>query len=162
MFSAGDEFMNTQQGNNNPYNQDNEITWLNWDLLEQNREVFCFFKKMIAFRKSHPSISRSRYWRDDIQWYGAGGRPDLSPDSRCLAYWLRGEAFDDSDLYVMINGSPEPTAFVVQLGVPAQWRRVIDTSLPFPEDFQEPHTQSPLSSSEYILNPWSIVVLLRR
>ncbi len=161
MFSAGDEFLNTQLGNNNPYNQDNEITWLNWDLLDQNRDVFCFFKKMIAFRKSHPSISRSRYWRDDIHWYGPRGGPDLSPDSRCLAYCLRGAASDDSDLYVMINGSPEPAAFVVQQGIPAQWRRVIDTSLPFPEDFQ-PGDQPPLPSSEYILNPRSIVVLLRR
>jgi len=71
---------------------------------------------MIAFRKSHPSISRSRYWRDDIHWYGARGGPDLSPDSRCLAYCLRGATFDDSDLYVMINGSPEPVSFIVQQG----------------------------------------------
>lgn len=161
MFSAGDEFLNTQIGNNNPYNQDNEITWLNWELLDQNRDVFCFFKKMIAFRKSHPSISRSRYWRDDIHWYGPRGGPDLSPDSRCLAYCLRGAAFDDSDLYVMVNGSRGPVAFMVQLGSPEQWQRVVDTSLPFPEDFRESGDLPLLSSSEYILNPRSVVVLLR-
>src|SRR5581483_4507250 len=59
MFAAGDEFMNTHQGNNNPYNQDNDISWLNWELLNHNQDVFRFFKNMIAFRKSHPSIARS-------------------------------------------------------------------------------------------------------
>ncbi len=54
MFHAGDEFLNTQFGNNNPYNQDNEITWLDWSKLEGNRDIFDFFKKMISFRKSHP------------------------------------------------------------------------------------------------------------
>jgi isoamylase len=54
MFVAGDEFMNTQRGNNNPYNQDNEVTWLNWDLLTRNAEIFRFFKHMIAFRKAPP------------------------------------------------------------------------------------------------------------
>ena len=79
MFCAGDEFMNTQGGNNNPYNQDNETTWLDWDLLDQNRDVFRFFQQMIAFRKAHPSIGRSRFWRDDVRWYGVGraARPVL-------------------------------------------------------------------------------------
>ncbi len=58
MFLAGDEFGNTQFGNNNAYCQDNEISWLDWSLLEKNRELFEFFKYMIAFRKKHPIISR--------------------------------------------------------------------------------------------------------
>ncbi len=72
MFCAGDEFMNTQGGNNNPYNQDNETTWLNWDLLEKNHDIFRFFKMMIVFRKAHPSLGRSRFWREDVRWYGVG------------------------------------------------------------------------------------------
>ena len=51
MFRAGDEFLNTQFGNNNPYNQDNEIGWLDWSQLQSNKDIFRFFKKMIAFRK---------------------------------------------------------------------------------------------------------------
>jgi pullulanase/glycogen debranching enzyme len=80
LFCAGDEFMNTQKGNNNPYNQDNEITWLDWELLERNRDMFRFFKSLIAFRKAHPSIARSRYWREDVQWYGTTGGVDLCWD----------------------------------------------------------------------------------
>ena len=58
MFRMGDEFMQTQGGNNNPYNQDNETSWLDWRRLKQNQEVFGFFKRMIAFRKAHPSWTR--------------------------------------------------------------------------------------------------------
>ena len=77
MIVAGDEFLNTQRGNNNPYNQDNDITWLDWSRLEDNRDVFRFFKLMIAFRKSHPCIGRPTFWREDVTWYGADGPVDL-------------------------------------------------------------------------------------
>ncbi len=56
MFRMGDEFLQTQQGNNNPYNQDNETTWLDWRKLETHRDIFRFFQCMIAFRKAHRSI----------------------------------------------------------------------------------------------------------
>jgi len=86
MFVAGDEFLNTQRGNNNPYNQDNEITWLDWARLEDNRDIFRFFKLMIAFRKSHPSIGRPTFWREDVSWHGADGPVDLGHESRRFAY----------------------------------------------------------------------------
>ena len=89
MSVAGDEFMHTQGGNNNPYNQDNETTWLDWDRLgAQPRTSSASSSGMIAFRKAHPSICRSRFWRDDVRWYGVGPRrghvawvahPGLSP-----------------------------------------------------------------------------------
>ena len=81
MFCAGDEFMHTQGGNNNPYNQDNETTWLDWSLLDRNRDIFRFFRMMIAFRKAHPSIGRSRFWREDVRWYGMGRDVDWSDGS---------------------------------------------------------------------------------
>ena len=59
MFGAGDEFLRTQGGNNNPYNQDNETTWLDWSRKELHADHFRFAKRMIAFRKSHPSIGRA-------------------------------------------------------------------------------------------------------
>lgn len=58
MFLAGDEFGNTQFGNNNAYCQDNEISWLDWSLLDKNQDLFEFFKFMIAYRKKHPSIRK--------------------------------------------------------------------------------------------------------
>ena len=58
MFLAGDEFCNTQFGNNNAYCQDNEISWLDWNRIEQNKDVFEFFKYMIQFRKDHNIIRK--------------------------------------------------------------------------------------------------------
>ena len=103
MIVAGDEFANTQHGNNNPYNQDNETTWLDWDRLTTNRELFDFAKGMIALRKSRRSIARSRFWRDDVHWFGTTGAPDLSAASHTLAWHLSGAAYDEDDLYVMVN-----------------------------------------------------------
>ncbi len=70
MLRAGDEFLQTQRGNNNPYNQDNTTSWLDWDRLRVNQDVFRFFCCMIGFRKAHPSLCRSRFWREDVRWYG--------------------------------------------------------------------------------------------
>lgn len=58
MFLAGDEFGNTQYGNNNSYCQDNEISWLDWTYLEKNRDLFEFFKFMIAYRHKHAIIRK--------------------------------------------------------------------------------------------------------
>jgi isoamylase len=158
MFRAGDEFLNTQFGNNNPYNQDNEISWLDWSLLERNQDVFRFFKNMIAFRKSHPSLCRSRFWREDISWYGVGPDVDLSPYSRSLAYCLHGTSQADDDIYVMINAYWETLQFEIQEGKPEQWLRIVDTSLPSPDDFSEPGL--PLLRSTYEVGPRCVVVLL--
>ncbi|MGV8075196.1 MAG: glycogen debranching protein [Syntrophobacteraceae bacterium] len=161
MFCAGDEFMNTQKGNNNPYNQDNEITWLDWDLLDRNQEMFRFFKLMIAFRKAHPSIGRSRYWREDVQWFGATGGVDFSADSRFLAYLLRGASLKAGDLYVMINGYWEDLTFTVQESLPGEWRRIVDTGLGSPDDIAEAGKGNPVSSLDYPVKARSIVVLER-
>ena len=59
MFLAGDEFGNTQRGNNNCYCQDNELSWLDWSYLEKNKELFEFFRFMIAFRQKHPVIRKN-------------------------------------------------------------------------------------------------------
>ena len=58
MFLSGDEFGDTRHGNNNPYCQDNQISWLDWNLLKKNKDLFEFFRYMIAFRHKHPAIRR--------------------------------------------------------------------------------------------------------
>jgi isoamylase len=159
MFRAGDEFLNTQFGNNNPYNQDNEIGWLDWSRLQANQDIFRFFKNMIAFRKSHASLCRSRFWREDISWYGIGPSVDLSPDSRSLAFCLHGVSQDDDDIYVMINAYWQELQFQIQEGAPQDWVRIVDTALPSPDDFSE--FGLPISQSTYQVAPRSIVVLVR-
>ena len=158
MFRAGDEFLNTQFGNNNPYNQDNEISWLDWNQLQTNQDIFRFFKAMIAFRKAHPSLCRSRFWREDISWYGVGPTADLSPDSRSLAFCLHGASQGDDDIYVMINAYWQELQFQIQEGAPQDWARIVDTALPSPNDFSE--CGLPLQQSSYQVAPRSIVVLV--
>ncbi len=159
MFRAGDEFLNTQFGNNNPYNQDNATGWLDWDQLGANQDIFRFFQSMIAFRKAHPSISRSRFWREDISWYGVGQVVDLSNDSHSLAYCLHGASQDDDDLYVMINAYWEALEFTLQEGTAAEWKRIVDTSLASPDDFVG--AGSRLKRPSYVVAPRSVVVFLR-
>jgi isoamylase len=159
MFRAGDEFLNTQFGNNNPYNQDNEIGWLDWSQLQANQDVFRFFKCMIAFRKLHPSLCRSRFWREDICWYGVGPQVDLSPDSRSLAFCLHGASQGDDDIYVMINGYWQGLPFEIQEGLPEDWVRSVDTGLPSPGDFSDRGV--PIQQLIYQVGPRSIVVLVR-
>ena len=63
--------------------------------LEQNADIFRFFKLMIAFRKFHPSIARGRFWRQDIRCDGVSPESDLGADSKALAYYLLGESEGD-------------------------------------------------------------------
>jgi len=74
MLLSGDEFANTQYGNNNAYCQDNEVSWLDWSMLEENRDLFEYVKKLIAFRKKHPVLSARQY---DFGHNGTG-YPELS------------------------------------------------------------------------------------
>jgi isoamylase len=159
MFRAGDEFLNTQFGNNNPYNQDNEIGWLDWNQLRSNEDIFRFFKSMIAFRKNHPSLSRSRFWREDVSWYGVGSAVDLSHDSHSLAFCLHGASQGDDDIYVMINAYWEELEFHLQEGTAQEWKRIVDTALPSPDDFSERGV--PLEQTKSTVAPRSIVVLRR-
>jgi glycogen operon protein len=159
MFRAGDEFLNTQFGNNNPYNQDNETGWLDWSQLQTNQDVFRFFKNMISFRKRHPSLSRSRFWREDVTWYGTAERADLSYDSHTLAFCLHGGSQGDDDIYVMINAYWEKLEFQVQEGTAEEWTRIADTALASPGDFSE--RGELLRATSYRVGPRSVVVLLR-
>ena len=111
MFLAGDEFGNTQFGNNNSYCQDNEISWLDWGLLEKNRELFEFFKFMIRFRSKHPVIRKKL--PDAICGMGAlnshdvnADRTELPKDARTIAISFAGydrENGRDDLVYVAVN-----------------------------------------------------------
>jgi glycogen operon protein len=161
MFRMGDEFGQAQGGNNNPYNQDNETSWLDWDRLAANRDLFRFFKLMIAFRKAHPSLGRSRFWRDDVRWYGVGPAVDLSPDSRSLAFCIRGASAGDADIYAMVNSFWGELTFRHQEWEPGRWRLVADTSRESPGDVAEPGMEVPVDSPDYRVGPRSVVVLVR-
>ena len=112
MFLAGDEFGNTQYGNNNAYCQDNEISWLDWRLLEKNRELLSFFRFMIHFRLEHPAIREELPGAvcglESVRVYGAdaakGERPapNAGTIGICFAGYDRERGRDDL-VYLALN-----------------------------------------------------------
>lgn len=162
MFRMGDEIMLTQKGEANPYNLDSEITWMDWHRLDAFSDIFRFFQRMIAFRKSHPTLGRFCFWREDVEWFGVQGEVDRSPNSHTLAYYLDGSSQEDDSLYVMINAYWEPLEFQIAKGSSGDWVRMVDTSLPSPEDIVETETAAQrLDSLRYQVAPRSVVVLLK-
>ena len=161
MLVAGDEFLRSQKGNDNPYNQDNEVSWVDWSLKLKNHDVYTFFKKMIAFRKAHPQISRSRFWRSDVEWFGVQKRNvDISPSSHAFAFYLKSELDHDApEIYVMINSYWEPLNFTFH--IPGSWNRIINTGFNFPDDFVE-EGEDVVSSTIYLLGDRSIGVFVKR
>jgi glycogen operon protein len=117
---------------------------------------------MIAFRKAHPSIARSQYWREDVRWFGrTGPEVDLSPEGQALAYFLNGARLNDDDIYVMVNAGADEAWFHVQEGKAHEWLLVVDTGLPSPLDIAGPDEKRLLESSDYPVKARSVVVLCR-
>lgn len=179
MLLAGDEFGRTQQGNNNAWCQDNEISWINWNLITENAALFNFVKKLIAFRKRHPTFHRPEFYTGnqgrhnkvpDITWYNPdGSEPDWKSDSKCLAMRIDGTKADiildkdDNDFFIIWN--PEQRPVPVQLStVPdgRQWYRIIDTSRPETDNFYDEQTALYVPHCPYIAGANSVVVLLSR
>ena len=158
MFVAGDEFMHTQNGNANPWGQDNETTWLDWALAEKNADVLRFFQMMIVFRKAHPVIGRGTGWGSDVSWHGVATVPDLATNSHSIAFYLRGRASGDTDIYVMINAYWGDLVFTIE--APGPWLRIVDTSLASPDDIIEPEAALAVHDARYAVAARSIVVLI--
>ena len=101
MILMGDEIGRTQQGNNNAYCHDNDLSWMDWTLLKSNGDLFRFFKLCIAFRKAHVVLRNRTHLRNedyvgsgypDISWHGVRAwHPDWSGESRVLAFMLCGK-----------------------------------------------------------------------
>ncbi|HEX9132901.1 MAG TPA: glycogen debranching protein GlgX [Ktedonobacteraceae bacterium] len=171
MFVAGDEIRRTQKGNNNAYCQDNEISWFDWNLAKKNQEMFRFFKQMIALRKSHPLLQRSRFFTGqlnqhglaDISWHGCRlNSPGwYDPNSSVLGFTMGG--FDgDVDLHVMLNMDWQNLDFDIPSIEGRKWFRAVDTALPSPEDIAEAGQEIEICGNTYHVNGRSAVVLLSR
>jgi isoamylase len=121
MFLAGDEFGNTQFGNNNPYCHDDEVSWLDWSLLDKNWDIFRFFQFMIHFRKEHPVL------RSNIS-DGFGGLPDISFHG--TSPWIKEFSSYDRYIGVMMAGQIEGKApEAVYIASNAYWEQ-LDVVLP--------------------------------
>ena len=153
MISGGDELGRTQQGNNNAYCQDNEISWTRWDLTPLQRDFLEFTRRLIEVRREQPVLRRRRFFRGravrgagvkDIAWFEPSGA-EMTDESwtagfvRSLGVRLEGHAIDEVDekggpivgdtLLVLLNGHHEPMTFSVpEEGAGDRWVLLIDTN----------------------------------
>jgi isoamylase len=150
MLLGGDEFGRTQNGNNNGYCQDNEISWFNWQ--RRDNQLSEFTKRLIEFRKQHPVFRRPKFFQGkrvrgseikDVMWFDPGGNEMsdeewASPFARCLGMLISGDADDvvdshgdpirDDTFLLLINVHYEAIPFLLPGEEHLEWELVLDTA----------------------------------
>ena len=165
MILMGDELRRTQRGNNNAYCQDNEISWLDWRLLDQYADVHRFVRLLIERRllrqtgleREGESLNRLLQGADKA-WHGVKlNQPDWSDNSHSLAFSaeIRREKLL---IYLILNAYWEPLEFELP-AIGGPWCRWIDTTLDSPRDIVPWQDSAPVSASTYAAGPRSVVVL---
>ena len=167
MFLSGDEFADTRYGNNNPYCQDNLISWLDWSLLKKNKDLFDFFQYMIQFRKDHPVI------RKDLEpsYLGVpamsthGLTPDktnFSGDSHvvCVRFAGYNEATQKEDLvYLAVNSGWFPVTLTLpELPEHYEWKVAVNTGDPKCQFFHK--NSMPTVESKIFLGERSVIIFV--
>jgi len=168
MLLMGDEVRRTQQGNNNAYCQDNEISWFDWTFLEKHADVHRFVQHLIRFRlglsiyREERGLSLIRLLRESgLRWHGVTlDYPDWGYHSHSLAFSVLGQR---GRFHMMLNAYWEPLEFEVPRpphGSSTGWQRVIDTALEAPDDICPWTEAPPIEGTTYHVQPRSIVLLL--
>ncbi|SFE00402.1 glycogen debranching protein GlgX [Thermophagus xiamenensis] len=170
MLVAGDELGKTQQGNNNAYCQDNEISWINWD--NADLPLIDFTSKLIHFRKNHPVFCRRKWFKyqpirgkdvTDIEWFTPDGI-EMSEQhwneafAKTLGVFLsglgvravsdKGVPLVDDSFFIIIHSRAEPVSFILpneKWG--KQWIKILDTSQ---QSFNEEGLEAPMKSGQKI------------
>jgi isoamylase len=147
MIGHGDEMGRTQQGNNNGYCQDNELTWVHWNLDAEQQDLLEFARALVAIRRAQPVLRRRRFFNGraarDVVWLASTGREmtDVewqAPDLRCLGMLLLGNAADEIDergqpqtgdtLLILLNAHDAPLTFTLPaVALVAHWTCLVDT-----------------------------------
>lgn len=144
LFFMGDEFGNSQQGNNNPYCQDNEITWLDWGDLKENGEWNAYFKKLLALRRAHPVLRQEKQLRQmdyiscgipDLSYHGEEPwKPEMAYYSHQIGILLNGDYVqtqqrkEDTSFYIAVNMHWEEHTFILPSpGRGKQWKYCVGT-----------------------------------
>lgn len=155
MLLAGDELNHTQQGNNNAYCQDNALTWLNWDVTEENQAFGDFVRAALHIRCTQPVFQRRKFFQSraihgegiqDISWFEPCGQ-EMTEEAwqvgyaRCLGVRLAGDLIGDVDergepvigdtILLLLNAHHEAIPFTLPgLKEAQQWERLLDTAAP--------------------------------
>jgi isoamylase len=174
MLLMGDEYGRTQQGNNNVYNQDSPLSWMNWNWSEREMAQFEFTRKLIGFRQQMPLLHRRHFYQtDQLLWI----RPDgqvmndndwQNPDTRCLGLLLDGANVTEPDetgldapdtmTLLIVNGYWETLDFVLP-GQRSEWELLIETATDRVETSDEHH---PNTRRPFAVAGRSVVLLQRK
>ena len=159
LMLAGDEFGRSQQGNNNGYCQDNSTSWLDWNLLKQNKDFYRFCKNLIALRKAYGIAEEDSFDSDNVRWHGIKlNQPDLDNESRSLAFHREGEV----SLYVALNAYWEPLTFELPK-IHGKWFCAVNTARDLPYDSREPGEEYEIGTPpSVILKERSLLVLTEK
>ncbi len=167
MMLMGDEVGRTQNGNNNAYCIDDESVWFNWNLPDENFGLLRFSQKLIHMRLSDPLFELENSWlvpgadgRPLIHWSGVRvGEPDWRDISHTLAFTVANSVHHDG-YHVILNMYFDALDFELPSLHPGRkWNRLIDTSMPSPEDFADDSSRHPVEGKTYRAQPRSVVVL---
>ena len=168
MLLMGDEVRRTQNGNNNAYCQNNEISWFDWSLLDKHADIHRFVKKLVQFRLSLNVFKdvrgvplRRLLETAQLDWHGVKlGEPDCGHTSHSLAFTVRGRRglfhIIFNAYWKMLEFELPPTA---EQGL-TSWRCVIDTALDSPNDFNNLETAPVVDTSAFDVSARSVVVLV--
>jgi glycogen operon protein len=188
MLLGGDEFSRTQQGNNNTYCQDNELTWYPWEHTREQRHLLAWTRSLITLRQQHPVFRRRRFFEGeddegvrDIAWFAPDGR-EMTPvqwsdgGRRSLAFFLNGQGIptldvrgrpirDDSFLVLIHAGPEQQTVTLPSARWGRQWSMVFDTARPTVRQRSRAFDESEgakLTAGEPLTLASRSIVLLRR
>jgi glycogen operon protein len=180
MLLGGDELGRTQQGNNNAYCQDNELTWFDWESADE--ELLAFTKRIIGLRMDHPVFRRRRFFDGepadgseelaDIGWFHPSGEPMshddwIQPLNRAISVFLNGEVLmstsaqgqpivDDSFL-ILMNANAVPIRFMTPAILSKRhWRLELDTADP---NFSDRRSKDRPVRGKIEAAAWSVVIL---
>ena len=167
MLTMGDEVALSHQGNNNPWCQDNPTSWLDWTLLDQNRDQLRFVRLLIRLASNLFILREDRFWAatspqepGDISWHGTlPGKPDWSPKSHSLAYTLNHPSGEK--VMVLLNAWDKELEFTLPSpGAGRRWLEIVNTGQESPNDIVPSAEASPLPGENFTLDMHSVVVLL--
>ena len=171
LFRAGDEFGNTKFGNNNSYCQDNITSWLDWRMLEKNKDLFEFFKFMIAFRKKHPVIHKqlptSVCGMDPIHTHNLNAEEtDIPRDARTFCVSFAGydkEKGKDDLIYVAVNTFWEDVTITLpNLHRRGAWHLSVNTYGDGNGHYCYPEGQEVRIDRSFVMRPRSVAVFTGR
>jgi glycogen operon protein len=180
MIQGGDEIGRTQNGNNNAYNQDNEVSWYGWQLDQARTDLTSFTSRAVAFRRAHPVFRRTSFLTgqaprpgvgEDVVWLGPDGRPMAGGEwgAGVLGMWLNGSALTDTDaqdrllsddtFLLLFNAGDGSLEFALpDASRGAAWTPVLDTNVAT----GEPPASGGLAAGVHVHLPGHCLLVLRK